>query len=238
MSTLLWTAFALGLAGSFHCLGMCGPLLMALPAGENSRLKFLKNRLIYNAGRIMSYAFLGGVLGISGQGLALAGYQNTLSIATGVLIILILVIPKSFLARFQSFSLVSRPSALVKEAFSKSFKNQKGGKLMFSAGLLNGLLPCGLVYAALAGAFVSSNIWQGMLYMALFGLGTTPLLLVLVWSKTYFQSLVKLRIGKLVPVFTMVLALLFILRGLSLGIPYVSPKVSTTQAGEVEYSCH
>jgi uncharacterized protein len=237
MSGLLWTAFVLGVAGSLHCIGMCGPLMMALPDTGHGRWKFFRGRLIYNLGRIMSYAMIGCVAGVAGQGIAMAGYQQALTIVTGLAIIFMVLVPKKWISNFSVLG-NSGLGKSVKQAFSKVLKQQKGVKLMFWAGLLNGFLPCGLVYAALAGAILSGDILYGMAYMALFGLGTTPLLLVFMISKKIWGPWLKKAPAKLVPAFTIVIALVFILRGLNLGIPYISPKIMADEKGQTEYKCH
>ncbi|HOW32340.1 MAG TPA: sulfite exporter TauE/SafE family protein, partial [Bacteroidales bacterium] len=94
---------------------------------------------------------------------------------------------------------------------------------LFLIGLLNGLLPCGLVYIAIAGSIGSGSALMGAIYMALFGLGTMPMLLAINLSGGFISTSLRKKINKLIPILVIIVGILFILRGLSLGIPYISP---------------
>ncbi len=219
----LWFAFTLGLAGSLHCLGMCGPLALALPAPRDaSRLDRALGRLLYNLGRTATYAFMGLFAGLLGHVLQLGGLQQTVTIALGILLIATLFLntrhmPDWVLNRFY------RP---VQRGLGKLL--QRRGKLgLFQVGLLNGLLPCGLVYAALAGAALQPGALRGALYMALFGLGTVPMMFAIsMGGLTLRSTRFKPVLQYLVPALTLTAGVLLILRGLSLGIPYISPDLS------------
>jgi hypothetical protein len=100
-------------------------------------------------------------------------------------------------------------------------------------GALTGLLPCGLVYVACVGATATGGLLRGVEYMAAFGVGTVPMMLALGLSGKLIHASVRTKLVRLVPVSVCVLAALLILRGLSLGIPYVSPDLSAAGA-----SCH
>lgn len=219
-----WTAFLLGFIGSAHCAGMCGPLALALPQTGNTRAKFFTGRLAYNLGRLVTYCALGLVFGLFGKTFLLAGLQRTLSIALGV----------SLLAGL----LMSRRLALWKPAtlLVNQLKARMSGLLRrrtFTAltllGLLNGLLPCGLVYVACAGAAATSGGISGSLFMAAFGAGTLPMMLALSLSGKLVPFSLRLKLLKAVPVSVCVLAALLILRGLALGVPYLSPDLSASQ---------
>ena len=174
--TILTTALLLGLAGSLHCVGMCGPLLLALPLDAAGKRQVLRQMLVYHAGRILTYAALGLLFGLLGKGLAVAGFQKMLSIAAGVF-----MLGMAFMAwRFERM-VTALPGF---GAFTQGLKSRMGNLLRhnprgstFSLGLLNGLLPCGMVYAALAGAIATTGSLEGGFFMAVFGLGTLPLLL-------------------------------------------------------------
>ena len=84
----LWTAVVVGLGGSLHCVGMCGPLALALAGGDRGGLRFIGGRLLYNSGRMVTYVLLGGLFGLLGGVLQLAGWQQGLSIAVGGIIML------------------------------------------------------------------------------------------------------------------------------------------------------
>ena len=87
----LFSAFLVGFLGSFHCVGMCGPIALALPLEKKSNWSFFSGRLLYNGGRVLTYSVLGLLVGIIGHTIAMAGFQKVLSIATGILILIIAV---------------------------------------------------------------------------------------------------------------------------------------------------
>jgi sulfite exporter TauE/SafE len=215
---MLWTGFLFGLLGSFHCVGMCGALALALP-GLPSR------RLLYHLGRVSTYATLGAGAGLLGQGLRLAGVQQSLSIASGVLILLLVAAPERHTSRLAAALGLSRPLAWVKTTLAGLFQ-RPSACAMYATGLLNGLLPCGLVYLALAGALSAPGVAGAAAYMASFGLGTLPLMLGLSLSGQLVPLAWRARMRQAVPYTAVLLAGLFIVRGLGLGIPYLSPQLS------------
>ena len=216
-----WTAFVLGLVGSLHCAGMCGPLALALPVSGRTGPAFAVGRLAYNFGRIVTYCLLGFVFGLFGKTLLLAGVQRWVSIALGVLLIAGLFASRK-LALWRPVTILvdklkSRMAALLRQ---RSFAS------LATLGLLNGLLPCGLVYVACAGATATSGILNGMAYMAAFGAGTLPMMLAISLSGRIFPLAFRLKLRAAIPVSVFLLGALLILRGMSLGIPYISPVLS------------
>ncbi|MCE2739895.1 MAG: sulfite exporter TauE/SafE family protein [Sphingobacteriales bacterium] len=214
------TAFLTGLFGSFHCAGMCGPIAFALPGSKEKGVSFYFGRFLYNLGRMLSYALLGFILGSFGLGLKLAGIQQGLSISVGVIIIATLIYQK-WLQRGGGFSIFSLLSS---QFIQKLFRS----KSLFSLGLigmLNGLLPCGFVYIAILGASVTQNSWDGAIFMALFGLGTFPMMFGVSIIGQFLSQKTRSTLVKWSPVFAFIIAILFIIRGLNLGIPYMSPKL-------------
>jgi sulfite exporter TauE/SafE len=229
LSTDLLTAFLLGLVGSLHCAGMCGPLALALPAAGNTTPGYVLGRVAYNAGRIVTYCLLGIVFGLAGWTFLLAGLQRWVSIALGVSLLLCL-----FASRRLSLSrpvtsavnqLKSRMSVLLRR---RSFA------ALATLGLLNGLLPCGLVYVACAGAAATGGTLAGASYMTAFGIGTVPMMLAISLSGKLVPPSLRLKLVKTIPVCVFLLGSLLILRGMSLGIPYLSPDISGTGAS----CCH
>ena len=221
----LWTAFLLGLVGSLHCAGMCGPLALALPAAGNTTPGYVLGRVAYNVGRIVTYCLLGIVFGLAGWTFLLAGVQRWISIALGVALLLGL---------FASHKLaLSRPvtSAVnqLKSRMSVLLRRRSFAALAV-LGLLNGLLPCGLVYVACAGAAATGGIFAGTSYMAAFGAGTVPMMLAISLSGKLLPTALRLKLVKTLPVCVFLLGTLLILRGLSLGIPYLSPDMSADGA--------
>ncbi len=225
----LWTAFALGLVGSLHCAGMCGPLALALPQAGNRPASYFAGRAAYNLGRVVTYCVLGLIFGLLGKTLLLAGVQRWLSIALGVALLIGLFASRK-LALWRPVSLLveqlkSRMAALLRR---RSFD------ALLLLGLLNGLLPCGLVYVACAGATATGDLFTGALYMLTFGAGTVPMMLVISLSGKLVPFSLRLKLLKAVPVAVFLLATLLILRGMELGIPYVSPVLS----GDGASCCH
>ena len=213
----LWTAFLLGFVGSAHCAGMCGPLALALPGGK--RGTFVVGRVLYNLGRIVTYMAMGAVFGLLGQGLALAGLQRWLSVVLGVIILAGLFSSR----RFGGALPVTRAVQWLKAALGRQFQRRELASL-FIVGMLNGLLPCGLVYIACAGAAAMGSLMSGVDYMMAFGLGTVPMLLTISLVGTKLQFVLRLRLQRLIPVSLAIIGALLLLRGMALGIPYVSPK--------------
>ena len=219
---MLYTSFVLGFLSSFHCVGMCGPIALALPVHQFSfREKWIKV-FLYHLGRIATYAIFGGVFGILGRGLFLSGFQKRLSILLGIVMIIMAFYPK-FLGKSlplpRCFEKCLEP---IKKLMAKQFK-YRSHKALFIMGFLNGFLPCGTVYMALTGALAMETIFKSMLYMAFYGLGTIPLMTLLIQSKSLFSVFIRDRIQRLLPVFFVVLGILLIVRSLSLKIPYISP---------------
>lgn len=218
----LTSALVLGLIGSFHCVGMCGPIAVALPISNQSWASRLLGTLLYNLGRALTYALLGAVFGVLGEGIQLGGFQSWISIIMGVMMILSVFFPilfrnTAFMNRF-IFGYVSK----LKSQLGPLLHSRSLGSL-FIIGLLNGLLPCGLVYVALAGAIATGSVSSGALFMFIFGLGTAPLLAVLTLLGNVVSVSFKSKINKMIPLVIVLIGLLFILRGMNLGIPYISP---------------
>lgn len=215
-------AFSVGILGSFHCIGMCGAIALALPIKETTWMSQLGGGAIYNLGRITTYGILGGLLGLIGRGLSLAGFQQGLSIGLGVLLLVFLLFPKWIQKNQHRYSWLAERQLWVKAKMGKLFQSNTHTAL-FAIGLLNGLLPCGLVYVALAGAMATGQVGGGALYMVFFGLGTAPMMLLASQFRSLISMKIRNRMRKMVPVFVGAMAILFIMRGLNLGIPYVSP---------------
>jgi sulfite exporter TauE/SafE len=226
----IWTGFLIGFLGSFHCVGMCGPIVLALPSGSNSKGSYIIGRVFYNFGRIITYSIFGLVGGIIGKQIVFTGYQNILSIAVGITILVVLLRPVRLLRKIPFFPQTDFISTRLKKMWGPLLRSGSNLSLL-GIGILNGFLPCGFVYLALAGAISTGGIVPGMIYMAMFGLGTTPILLVLSITGRIVSLNLRRKINRLLPVGAVILAAIFILRGLSLGIPYLSPDIKTHADG-------
>lgn len=233
---MLLSALILGFMGSLHCVGMCGPIAFMLPVDHNNNLKKLGQISLYHIGRLMAYGIIGLVFGLLGKGLYVFGMQQRLSIAIGILMILLVSIPSRVLNKFQLSRPIYKVISKIKSRLGQEFK-KKSADTFLTIGFLNGFLPCGLVYMALFGAIAMGNVPQGSLYMVLFGLGTIPLMTSAVYFSAFLKGNIKQRIRRLIPVFVIIMGTLFILRGLGLGIPYVSPK-PITEVVSAEIECH
>ncbi|KAA5541163.1 sulfite exporter TauE/SafE family protein [Adhaeribacter rhizoryzae] len=233
---MVWAGFLMGLLGSFHCLGMCGPIAVALPVGKGSGWQFVAGRLLYNGGRIITYAGLGLVAGAFGQSLQLVGIQQLVSIVAGVLILILAVMPALISRPLGNIPFIQKTLFWVRKTFAKYYQKQNLLSLLV-VGLLNGLLPCGFVYIALAGAIAMKTLPLAMTYMALFGLGTLPMMLLVSLSGKLIKPQTRFFFKKAVPYMACIIACLFILRGLNLGIPYVSPKAQATTSHHVTMAC-
>ena len=218
----IWAGFLIGLLGSLHCLGMCGPIAIAIPAQSNGKLSMFVDSLIYNSGRIFTYSILGAILGVVGASLNFSSVQQYLSIIVGSLMLIFLFLPKKYFKFGSTLPGINKIVFKFKSSFGK-FLNSKTKFSLVVLGLLNGLLPCGLVYFALAGSFATAGVLSGSLYMALFGLGTLPMMIVVYITKEMISINVRRRLNRLIPIGLAIVAVLMILRGLSLGIPYISP---------------
>lgn len=218
----LWTAFLLGFVGSLHCAGMCGPLALALPVVGKTRAMFFLSRLTYNFGRIVTYGSLGVLFGLLGATFALAGLQRWLSLGAGVVILIGLLASSRFAVGTPAVKLV----VWVKSGLGKMLQRRSFASL-FTLGLLNGLLPCGLVYVACAGATATGSLLTGAEYMLGFGLGTLPMMLGIGLAGRSLQSMFRFQTQRVITASLVIVAVLLILRGMALGIPSVSPDLAS-----------
>lgn len=240
---MLYAAFILGFAGSFHCIAMCAPITLALSAEGRTNTRYLAGRFVYNMGRILTYTVLGLALGASKDLLGamlfdIHRFQEALSITIGVGMLAVVLAPQQLRARVLAMPLLARALGRLRGRIGGVMRSSRMGG-QFALGLLNGLLPCGFVYMGLAMAAVAGSTQDAAITMLFFGLGTLPAMVGvavfarLVGAPVRFGSAMR----RFVPIGASLVAVLFILRGLSLGIPYVSPKLSAQPAG-VEQGCH
>ena len=232
MVAIYLTALFMGAMGSLHCVGMCGPLALSLPVTRLTPGGKMVATLLYNLGRTTTYAILGVVFGLLGLTFGLVGMQQSLSIVIGIIILIVLLWPKNKMI-LNSNSKMQFFFSRVRNKLGQLLKNEKY-QSVYLIGLLNGLLPCGLLYIALAAAVATASIEKSILFMVFFGLGTLPLM----WAFSFFGSFINLKgrqkLKKLVPVMFFFMACLLILRGLGLGIPFVSPAIQDNKSAAVE----
>lgn len=211
-----------GIVGSLHCIGMCGPIAIALPLGNKSWFNRVLGGLTYNTGRIITYGLLGAIFGLLGQGIEMAGLQQWASILLGIAMILSIVAPALFRGKVKFEQFFFGYAGKMISSFRKLFAINSIPSL-FLIGLLNGLLPCGLVYIAIAGAINTNDLFNGIFYMIIFGIGTIPIMLAIPLLGNMVGNAFRKRYSKVLSGFIILLGIIFILRGLSLGIPYISP---------------
>ena len=213
MTWLLFSAWVMGFVGSTHCIGMCGPLAMSLPMAGNSTFDRLFSALVYNLGRITTYAFYGSLIGITQSVLVPFVFQHELSIIMGILLILMSVYFLFFQKTIRVFN---------NNAFYQWVTNTLGVlyqksslQNIFLIGALNGLLPCGLVYLALASAFATGTVMKSILFMSFFGLGTLPAMWSMVFFANYFSPLLRGYLRKVYPFIFALTGILLIIRGMT-----------------------
>lgn len=229
-------ALTIGFIGSIHCIGMCGPIALALPLPQVSVLHRFAGSFIYNFGRVITYGILGILFGAFGQSLAMAGIQQIVSIILGCVMILSVIFPFIF-RKLDLLGIISQKSTgWLSSKLGPLFRYQSLWAL-FLIGILNGLLPCGLVYVAIAGAINTGSIINGAFFMGLFGIGTFATMLFIPVAKSLLSVNIRRSLSRIIPVFIIILGVIFILRGMNLGIKYISPKINKTEA-KVEKCCH
>ncbi len=232
MTAIYLSALLLGLMGEIHCVGMCGPIALILPVDRKSKLKTAIQLTLYHLARILAYGTMGLVLGFFGRGLQLAGLQQKISLVFGLIMIVTALFPavnRTFSARTPAFW--ARAVGRLKAAM-QSYLQRRSYSAFFVMGFLNGYLPCGLVYLAMVGALATGSAWQGAVYMMIFGLGTTPALVLITWLQRMFSTGLRNRLNRLIPYAVALVGLLFVLRGLNLNIMFLSPGKKMLQVNE------
>jgi sulfite exporter TauE/SafE len=236
----LITPLTIGLIGSFHCIGMCGPIVVSLPLKQHDLISKIIGTIIYNSGRVFTYSVLGILFGLLGRGIQLAGFQQWMSILLGVAMIVSVLFPFFFREKIRIGSLFAGFSARLINRLRKLFTDRSYFSLLM-IGLLNGILPCGLVYVAIAGAVSSGSVMSGAFFMMFFGIGTIPLLFLTTLTSDAIGQPLRRKMRKVVPYFVFLIGVLFILRGMALGIPFISPtveKLTLHEMTEKGSCCH
>lgn len=229
---MLSLALVLGFIGSLHCLGMCGPIALALPMGNRNSIGRLLGGLIYNAGRIATYTWLGLVLGLAGKFLITPTVQQVLTICFGGIILLYLVLPVKVKLQLSHTGPAQKFMLALRSRLGKLLSVQTNSSL-FGIGLLNGLLPCGMIYMALTTSFITGSAIKGALFMLSYGLGTLPAMMGAVYFGSLLTQPLRLKLRKAVPAFLALMAIMLVLRGLNLGIPYLSPSLPVNNAAVI-----
>ena len=232
LSAIIQIGFFMGLLGSIHCVGMCGPLVMALPLVDKQGFQKFLAIALYHIGKMGSYAMLGIIFGLLGSQFPMYLLQQNLTVVIGLIMLLYVL-----------YVFVLKPKHIVNLNFlyqpivsllTIMFK-QKSTAIFLLIGFLNGLLPCGMVYLALTSALATQHVLQGGLLMLFFGLGTAPALLLVSFGGQLISLSARRKFQSWLPVFIVTMGLILILRGMNLGIPYLSPQIGL---GNQSISCH
>ncbi len=214
----LWTALTIGLFGSLHCVGMCGPIALSLPYQAATKVATGINALTYHGGRVLGYATIGILPGLLGQGLFIAGFQKNISLILGLLFFIGAIFSFGLKNRVSSIPGIRHLNGFIQRQLSQLLK-KRSRKTFLSIGYVNAFLPCGLVYLALGGAVTQTSLISGALYMAMFGLGTLPMMFGLSLTGHLVSLKTRQYFRKLIPVFMLFFALLFVIRGLNIELP-------------------
>lgn len=233
---MIWTAFLLGILGSFHCVGMCGPIAFMLPVEKNNPAKKFIQVGLYHLGRLLSYMVLGLLFGAIGSTFFTFGFQQQLSIIIGVLMLILVIFPTKPFKKVRFWQPMHHFFFKIQSHIGVSLKKE-GFSSLFQLGVLNGLLPCGLIYMAIFASIALGSLLESSLYMLFFGIGTIPMMTGVIYFRGFIQSILKLNPRRIVSYAVAVMGILFILRGMGLGIPYISPK-SITEKVTSSFECH
>jgi sulfite exporter TauE/SafE len=215
---------------------MCGPIAMMLPVDRTNEAKRVTQIITYHFGKLTAYGLLGLIFGLLGKSFYLAGLQQQMSIILGILMIMVAVVPEKEFAKYNFSKPIYRIITKVKSSLGQQFKS-KSYKSLFTIGLLNGFLPCGMVYVAIFGAIAMQSISMGIVYMLLFGLGTIPLLTAVIYISNLLSFSFRGTLQKMIPLVAVLIGMLFIIRGLGLDIPYLSPS-NLSLFVQTEAKCH
>jgi uncharacterized protein len=234
MWSIAAAGFVLGLISSLHCIGMCGPLMLALPVRHLDKWKQVLTIFLYNTGRIITYSLIGALLGLAGRRIYLAGFQRWFSIVMGIVMLVLAVHYFYKQAAAQPRWMQSIHVRIQQLMFHFIKSNNITG--YFLLGMANGLLPCGMVYLAIAGAVTANTVLNSVLFMFLFGVGTLPAMLALGIFGLRITMPVRQQMKTAMPYVVVAMAVILILRGLNLGIPFISPVIADVPGHVI--SCH
>ncbi len=191
--TYLLAGMLLGVASSVHCAGMCGPLLLAVNRFAGSRRDAGLRMLVYHGARVLTYTTLGVVVGYTGEGLTAAGLGRVIAITSGTL--LIAAAAGMAVSRWMSPLSAAWSSITLRAGIAAARLTQRrplAGYIIL--GLANALLPCGLLYAAIAASAALGAVSRSVVFMTGFGLGTIPLLMAVTISALSVPASLRRRL--------------------------------------------
>jgi len=237
MSTALSVAlagFTFGILGSLHCVGMCGPIALVLPVAHLPNIARRVALLLYNIGRAVSYAIFGVFINIVGKGFRSFVLQQRLSVFAGILVLIYFSF--TYLPIRKTIPKFDFWSTSIQGKIAEFLRSPRNVGSFFVLGMLNGFLPCGLVYVAMASALAFHNLNDSILYMFMFGIGTLPAMYSMSEFGQFLSHSVRQKLSALLPYIIFFMGVLLILRGMGLGIPYISPAMKM-DGSKCETSC-
>jgi len=205
---MIWTAFLIGLAGSLHCVGMCSPLAVAVSGLSRT---VIRNRMLYNTGRVLVYGLLGATVGAFGALAGLTEYQTLLSATLGLFLVLLGISGVSVIRIPLITTVLQRFTLWLKARFASSVKTITWWSLFLMGGI-NGLLPCGLTYFALTYCITLPDATDGFLFMVAFGVGTLPVMVGLTAVLQWLTVRLKWRVQRISAVIMIALGALLLAR--------------------------
>lgn len=217
---MFWLALNMGILGSLHCIGMCGPLSLMHIAGKknSSNFSLYTHALSYQMGRSLSYAMLGLIFGLVGSAFAWVGLQKVISVSLGIALILLAIFSSARLAKIESLGVFKTWNRWLMGLMQK-YGGQWGNKNSWIAGSINGLVPCGLVYFALASSMATENALEGAIFMWIFGMGTLPAMAAFTILGNRLRNKIKLSYQYILPVLAICSGVILIWRGLEINVP-------------------
>ena len=228
-------ALSIGFLGSLHCVGMCGPLVWGtMQLNQQSKTSKAFQILLYTISKAFAYGLLGLLVGAIGEFLFIGNTQKYFSIGAGIVLIGLFVLSldvEKALFKIPAF----------KNFYNKSFQSiskmiqSYGDKSVVVIGFFNGLLPCGLVYLALAGSLLYPSPIASGTFMFIFGLGTIPALLGVGLGFSLLQGKWRQQLRMVFPVVQLLVGVILIYRGIVVQAPM---EISFWEAMNNPIWCH
>lgn len=218
ITVLPYLALSMGLISSFHCVGMCGPIALALPVHRGTRTQQVAGVIAYNAGRALTYALFGMVIGTLGASMAWLGVLRYASMGVGVAMLAYVLWPAWLEDRLRMPAFWQQMVGRLRQKMGFYLKRHDLPAMVL-LGMLNGAIPCGMVYMALLSSVATGSVWGGGGFMMLFGLGTMPAMLALGIARQQLTPAVRMRIRKLTPVLLAVAGIWLLARGVMTNLP-------------------
>lgn len=215
-------ALVMGLTGSLHCAAMCGPIILSSPFAKENKWSLTYKFILYHLGRVFVYVWLGLLVFSIGSTFSVFADQKVLSLALG-LVLIIFSVAYFTGAKMAWFSKFQNKMVIAVSSFFGTFVQSSLFPLL--AGMMNGLIPCGMIYVALGIVSNAGTAGDAASFMLYFGIGTIPLLLVMSFGGSFLKRRFKFRTQRFVPIVALLMGVLFISRSLQLDIPFLSPPI-------------